>query len=305
MARSQIRQLAKTAFLHALRGFDDETVVRLDHQRALRRSPDLVRPTRFTDKLQHYKLFARDARMPGLVDKIAVKRHVARVLGDAWVTPTLWSGERITETVLRSIDGPAVIKANHASGMIAFFDQHADIAAVAHRANRWRGYDYHLLHREWAYGVVARQLLIETVIAQRAHLTDYKFWVLDGETAFIQVDQGRFARHTRQFYDAVWRQLPITMNYPSDGPALARPAHLQAMLEAARVLADDFPLVRVDLYALDDGPRFGELTFWPEAGLCKFKPESFDAELGARWNYPVASPARARPPGLIPVQVRA
>ncbi len=52
-------------------------------------------------------------------------------------------------------------------------------------------------------------------------------------------------------------------------------------MEAAELLGKDFPFVRVDLYDCGNEPRFGELTFWPEGGLCRFSPASYDAELGA------------------------
>jgi hypothetical protein len=58
------------------------------------------------------------------------------------------------------------------------------------------------------------------------------------------------------------------------------------MLRAATTLADGFRFMRVDLYDTPKGPLFGELTFAPEAGLCRFKPPAFDLELGESWSYP-------------------
>lgn len=54
--------------------------------------------------------------------------------------------------------------------------------------------------------------------------------------------------------------------------------------------------MRVDLYDLPDGPRFGQLTFWPEAGLCRFEPASYDQVLGGMWSYPQSAPAGRRAP---------
>ena len=51
-------------------------------------------------------------------------------------------------------------------------------------------------------------------------------------------------------------------------------------------MADGFRFVRVDLYDLPQRPLFGEMTFSPEAGLCRFEPAGFDLELGESWSYP-------------------
>ena len=282
-----LRDLGKLAFIHVSRNLSDETAIAIDYARAFGQFPNLANPTRFSEKMQAYKLCGRDNRMPGLVDKIAVKRHVAQALGPEWVTPTLWSGRQVSEHVLRSAGAPVVLKANHVSGKIIFVDANTDLRAAARRANAWRRYDYHLLHREWPYGEVRRRLLIEPRIAEPNQLADYKFWVFDGDVALVQVDQHRFARHTRDFFDASWVRLDLRLHYPQAAEAPPRPRSFEAMLEAARTLGAGFNFVRVDLYDHGGAPRFGELTFWPEAGLCRFDPPLFDRVLGDRLPYPV------------------
>ena len=55
------------------------------------------------------------------------------------------------------------------------------------------------------------------------------------------------------------------------------------MIEVAERLGAGFDFVRVDLYDLPDGPRFGELTFTPGAGLDPFHPPEYDQRLGDLW----------------------
>jgi len=45
-----------------------------------------------------------------------------------------------------------------------------------------------------------------------------------------------------------------------------------------------FDFVRVDLYNIHGKIFFGEMTFTPVAGRCILKPESWDVELGNRWQ---------------------
>jgi hypothetical protein len=42
--------------------------------------------------------------------------------------------------------------------------------------------------------------------------------------------------------------------------------------------------VRVDLYDLPDGLKFGEMTFAPHSGFAPFKPRRFDFIFGTLWD---------------------
>jgi len=58
------------------------------------------------------------------------------------------------------------------------------------------------------------------------------------------------------------------------------------MLEYATILSKGFPFVRVDLLYINNRIYFGEMTFYPLAGLCKLSPDSFDYFLGSYLALP-------------------
>lgn len=306
MANSDLLWIAKRASLELLRALPDSIAISVDYFRVFGIIPNLDAPRRFSEKMQHMKLHARHAHLPDFVDKVRVKELVRQKLGESWLIPTLWHGETVTEDVLRSVPKPAVMKANHSSAQIYFLDESSDLEGAVRTANDWLDYDHHVLHREWAYGEVARKILIEPFVGDGKAPEDYKFWVLDGVVRFVQVDHGRFSNHTRQFYTPNWKRLDFTMKYPSSPDDIPPPPHLKEMLDAARLLAEAFRFVRVDLYDTPQKPLFGELTFAPEAGLCKFDPPEIDLELGASWFYPrpafdrERTPSQARPMSLAP-----
>ncbi len=286
MISGDVLWMAKRASLELLRALPDSIAVSLDYFRVFGSIPNLAAPRQFSEKMQHMKLHARHAHLPDFVDKVRVKEFVRRKLGESWLIPTLWHGEVVTEDVLRSAPKPAVMKANHSSAQVYFLDDNSDLGEAARTANGWLKYDHHVLHREWAYGEVSRRILIEPFVGDGEAPEDYKFWVLDGRVRFVQVDQGRFTHHTRQFYTPDWRRLDFKLKYPGAQQDAPMPVHLTEMLEAARTLAEGFRFVRVDLYETPQKPLFGELTFAPEAGLCRFDPPEVDLELGASWPYP-------------------
>lgn len=61
------------------------------------------------------------------------------------------------------------------------------------------------------------------------------------------------------------------------------PNRFSAARIAAEKLANSFAHVRVDLYVVGDEIWFGELTPYPNAGLVRFEPESYDRHLASLW----------------------
>ncbi|MBS0383991.1 MAG: hypothetical protein JSS00_01420 [Proteobacteria bacterium] len=296
MSGNNLRWAAKRVSLELLRALPDSVAISVDYFRVFGTFPNLAQPRRFSEKMQHMKLHARHGNLSDFVDKVRVKEYVRRKLGDSWLIPTLWHGEVVTEEAVRSVPKPAVMKSNHSSAQIYFLNDSSDVAEAVRTANGWLRYDHHVLHREWAYGQVARKILIEPFVGDGEAPEDYKFWVLDGAVRFVQVDQARFTGHTRQFYTPDWRRLDVKLKYPNSPDDIPAPPHLKDMTEAARTPAGSFRFVRVDLYDRPQKPLFGELTFTPEAGLCRFDPPEFDIELGASWLYPRPAFDAKRPP---------
>jgi len=62
---------------------------------------------------------------------------------------------------------------------------------------------------------------------------------------------------------------------------IPRPKKLDKMIETAERLSRGFNFLRVDLYCIDDDKIvFGELTYNPGGGNCRFRPRKYDKILG-------------------------
>ncbi len=76
--------------------------------------PNIDHPKTLNEHLVARKIAWRepadDPRLITLSDKIAVKAHVAAVLGEAWVTTTLWRGKDLNDCP--PLPFPYVIKVN-------------------------------------------------------------------------------------------------------------------------------------------------------------------------------------------------
>ena len=99
-------------------------------------------------------------------------------------------------------------------------------------------------------------------------LTDYKFTCVKGRIADIFL-AGEDEKGERKYatVDTDWNPLPYTFDSYLLKPLPQKPAHLDQMIEYAKILSSDFEFVRVDFYEYDDKVYFSELTFSPWGGF--------------------------------------
>ena len=245
-----------------------------------RRLLSLADPKSFTELVQHRKLTNRDLRMPGLIDKVAVKAVVADLLGPQWVTPTLWQGHELPEKP--PWPRPFVVKSRHGCNQRRFVRTgQEDWGEIRRAAARWVRRDYGGWLDEQGYRGIPRGILVEPFVGETGTLPiDYKFYVFHGQVRCVQVHIEREYRHRWILFDPDWHRL----SRRTDDPDPAPPAALDAMIDAAQILGRGFDFVRVDFYETGGTPRFGEMTFYPGSGLDPFDPPALDAMLGRFWR---------------------
>ena len=251
--------------------------------------PNLINPATFSEKLQKYKLFVRDERIPLFQDKVLVKHYVQEKLGAQYLIPTIWHGARLPPREQRNWAFPFVIKANHGCGWNIFV-RSADECnwdEIEKKCESWMNTIYGQQYGEWSYAKISPQLLVEPFISAVADLpADYKLWVFNGKVQLIQVISGRATASICQaFYDLNWIRQPFTgcaiADAKEDFPC---PNEIHKMIQAAEMLADDFAFVRVDFYEVNKQLLFGEMTFFPASGFSPFSPIKYEKVVGAMWH---------------------
>ncbi len=250
--------------------------------------PDIDNPRKFTEHVQHRKLFDHDIRMPQLADKVAVKQIVADRLGYDWVTPTLWHGNVLPDKMHWPV--PFVVKARHGCNQTSIvWSKEQNWNQVRRKTRRWMAHGYGRLLDEWVYSRIPRGILVEPFIGEGQELpVDYKFYVFGGRVQFVQVHLGRGQRHRWILLDRNWHRVSAQT---ADADPLP-PLSLSRMICAAEELATGFDFVRVDFYEVGGRPLFGEISFYPGSGLDPFDPVSLDAVIGRYWTDAKAGAAK-------------
>ncbi len=256
--------------------------------KALGYVPNLAWPRSFSEKVVRRKLSNAPPLWSECVDKVAVRQHVARLIGPEYLTVLHAVVADAATLSLRDLPERCVVKANHGSGWNRLINGDGSVTEANLRAEcaHWLSKTYGVVTHEPWYFPIPPRVLVEEYLEDRRHGVplDYKFWVFHGRVEFIQIDFGRFTQHTRTIYDRRWNRQPWCTLYPS-GPDLERPKLLDEMTDLAERLAVDPDFVRIDLYSPNDECiRFGEITFAPGAGLEPFSPSMYyDFAVGELW----------------------
>ena len=261
----------------------------LQFRRRNGRWPNLLRPRRLNEKTLARMLFDRRALLPRLAGKLESRAFVRERLGsEAALVPLL--GVVRTPADLRAIDLPPafVMKGSHGSGMIHV--QRAgsaiDLGQLERLCAEWLGNDYGKYSREWIYRDVERAVVIEALMLDAAGRVpvDYKIYCYDGVPRVIHHVAGRFEGRTQELFTPDWALIDHALAYPRTVPPPPRPPHLPELLAMAATLSRGLDFVRVDLYDLVDGPRFGEMTLTPDGAHMPFPDPALDVLLGEPWR---------------------
>lgn len=282
-------QRLRFKLLRMLSWIPDSIMLRFQYRIKMGFWPNFKHPTRYTEKIQLYKMNYRNPVMAQCVDKYEVRKYVEGK-GLGYILNELYGLFDSAEDIYyNSLPEKFVVKSTTGGGglnVIVVRDKaQSCVEDIKRKVALWRIHDKGTVSsgREWAYsGMGPSRVIIEKYLEDSnttEELTDYKFFCFSGEPKCVQVDTGRFDGHNQNYYDMQWQSLGVHCTYP-EGALQSQPMNFDEMKQVAMLLSKDFPFVRVDLYNVNGKIIFGELTFYPSSGYGKFHPDEFDYQLG-------------------------
>jgi len=261
--------------------------LRVRHRIRFGRWPSIKSPKTFNEQILKLMIDREESVLRRVfADKYGFRSYVAEKIGSEHLPKLIKVIGQNDDFNLDDVAGPFVMKATHGSSLVKIVRDRAAAqdAELESIAKAWLSTDYYWSGREYVYRGAERRLLLEELLKDPAGggiPPDYKFFVFRGSTRVIQVDLSRFDRHERLLLTTDWSPIDVEYKYQRPAQSVPRPPNLEKMLSLAASLAGSMSFVRVDLYDLGDRILVGELTNFPEAGNGKFKPDSFDYELGS------------------------
>jgi hypothetical protein len=244
-------------------------------------------PQRFNEKIQARKSNYQEPLFSLCADKYAVRKYVSNKIGDKYLIPLLYVGDKITKKDVEKLPNAFVMKTNNASktNIIVRDKSKEDIELILNKINKYLKSKFWYRSFEMFYSGIKPKVIVEKLLLTKdgSIPNDYKFHVFKNGPTIIQVDLDRMTDHKRAFYNEAWEELDYTLGFKRNTKKVVKPINLKEMIGVAKKLAENFSYVRVDLYNIDGQIYFGELTFTHGSGFEKFTPDNIDYEWGKYW----------------------
>jgi hypothetical protein len=250
--------------------------------------PDLTNPRRFTELINWKKLHDKDPLYVRCADKFAVREFIARNTDPQILVPLLAHGRKWSDIKFEELPAPYIIKTTHGSGqnvVIENWNSSLEQSLEKYFSDALMT-NYYSDLREWQYKDIPPALIVEKLLGEVGTLPpDYKIHCFNygpDVEMIVEITGGRPNETWAAFHDSDWNRLDIEFTYPDSKKDVTPPKNLELMLSTATQLSSGFHYVRVDLYEVEGKLFFGELTFSPNSGFVKFKPDDWDYAFGEK-----------------------
>ena len=252
--------------------------------------PNLRNPKSFNEKMNWMKFNYFDPHQAICVDKYEFKKYITDKLGAEYVIPVIAVYDSVDDINLDELPDKFVIKTTNGYGGLAIkvvkdkkkFNLDKFKYDFSPLLMEWKNLYYYSLERD--YLEIKPRIIIEEYKEEvEGQLYDYKFFCFHGEPKFVYVAIDHFpgVKSKISLFDLDWNKLPVQYDgHPQIPGNFKKPKNYDKMLELSRVLAKDFPLVRVDFYEVGDRIYVGELTFTSGGAFSRFVPREWDYKLG-------------------------
>ena len=269
------------------RQISDERFIRWKYRLRLHQPLNLDTPKTFNEKLQWLKLYDQHEEYAQLVDKYEVKKHVAKIIGEQHIIPTLALFNSIDDIDFQKLPRQFVLKCTHNSGGIVICKDKdtLDVDKAKRKLKRGLRKNPFWTNREYPYKNVKPRIIAEQYMEQGGgeSLRDYKVLCFNGKAKLIELHLNRYTdHHTQDFYDADWNKTTISQGgYGATSDIVVpRPDNFDEMIRLSELLTKDMIHCRADWYSIGGKLYFGELTFFDGSGLNPFDDPKDDLMLG-------------------------
>lgn len=273
---------------------DDEAYLKRKYRACMGKELNLGSPQTFNEKLQWLKLHDRKPEYTTMVDKYAVKKYVADIIGEEYIIPTLGVWNHFDEIDFDKLPNQFVLKCTHDSGGIVICKDKnkLDLKLAKKKMEKCLKRNYYWSSREWPYKDVKPRIIAEQYIEdnnKEGFLTDYKFFCFNGKMKCMYVSvNSHTAKQKIQFFDRNYNLLPIRRDdYLVFDEIPKKPNHLDDMIKIAEQLSRNIPHTRIDFYYIQNRIYFGEITFFTGSGFIPFSEKKWDYKLGSWIKLPI------------------
>ncbi len=257
------------------------------------RWPNISHPTDLNEKILALMFRSDTSEWTRLADKYAVREYVeSKGLGH--ILPKLYGVyDRVEDIDFDTLPEHCAVKTTSSCGCVLIYDgkKRPDAGVARKKLKKWLRGSYGYATAEPHYTHIRNRIIVEELIEKDrpgdTSLTDYKIWYMNGKPELVMVCTERNIENHKAKFDFFslpdWKPM-VNYLHPSYGESLniPRPSMLNEMMEYGKVIADKFPLVRIDFYQSRGKVYFGEMTFSSNGGRMRYLTDEALQELGRK-----------------------
>lgn len=255
-------------------------------------------PQDLNEKIQWMKFYSDTSLWTLCADKFRVREYIKSKGLEDILVPLYGVWDNATQINFDMLPNSFILKTNHGSGDVvrvtdkSEIDRNSIISALNSLLRNKYGYTTAEPHYIDIKPCIIAEELLSSNTSFSSTLVDYKIWCFNGIPHHIWACYDRKKGSVCvETHDLDWNYLPETSvfydEFQDGGGKVPRPTNLNKMIDIARILSRDFPIVRVDLYEVNGSVYFGEMTFTSQGGYMEFYTQQFLHEMGKLITLPI------------------
>ena len=224
-------------------------------------------------------------------DKLAVRNYIASK-GLKHILPVIYKiWDNSQDIDFESLPNKFVLKCNHDNGStIVVIDRYSiNDNYVKKYYSKKLSKQFGMLTAEPHYMNIPRKVFAEEYLENDKPFSDslvsYKFFSFYGIAEYCQIIyDSTYHKNKKSIIYRVsdWKKQVGFINKNEGNIDIPCPKKLEEMIDIVKLLSEDLPFCRVDLYEINDRIYFSELTFMPGAGRIKSFSQHFLNILGKK-----------------------
>lgn len=243
---------------------------------------NLFNPKTLNEKIQWLKIYDNKHEKSELTDKVLVRDWVKNHIGEEYLKPALWIGDKFENIPFESLPNSFIIKCNHGckwqvviKDKQKFCDNKKLFKSVKIQVENWLLQSFFgWSDFETQYKTIIPKIIIEELLFDEnncASTQKIRNWCFNGKPQYTEV-----TRCSEKFGSVEFTTFDINLNATDIcfEPKYV-PTQLQVddkVLEAyklSKILSKNFKLVRVDWMVFKGKLYFEEMTFTPYSGFLR------------------------------------
>ena len=271
-------------------------IIEYKYKKELEQVPNLIVPTKLSEKIQWLKFNNNNRLKTTLSDKLLAKDFIKKNLPELKTTKLYQHCKKFDELNFETLPDSFVLKTNHAwRTNLVILEKNKLTKREMKKLKKYYDWTLKINYGYWSfyelqYKDIKPKIFAEEYICnnEREKHIEYEVYCFNGVPEFVKLGLiikepfNDYEHRENHYLNINYKKTPFVIRQKNKNSLPPKSKNFDKMIEYAKFLAKDFDFVRVDFMEAKEILYFGEMTFTPFCGFLEFKPEEFDLYFGKK-----------------------